>query len=848
MIKQVFHRCLLLGCLMLFMNSMVIAQVYNNAPCNLTYPICADGTNNLITIGSGDTNDNTAPTPVSCAGGSGGNGGYVASPTSGGDVWVYYQVQNPVSTTDTLVIETFGGTLTDIACAVYKVTDLCNFTTYSQLACSRDKSGTNYMTKIAVTSGVSPSDILAIRLWDESENQLGNFNLVVRSTKTLDEMDELNGLTVYASPTCYRDLFDSGGPYVDATNQGFYANNENYTVTYCGEKPNDHIYFYTNVIDPAIFPTNTIYEQLLLATTTTGNDYLTFYDGVNTSAPQIGAYSGNTPNYPQPGTIISSGRCLTINFKSDPTLNTYGFWASILSISDNVLNDSYNSYTVTCGNTAIYTDNGGTAGNYSNFSNDVKVYCPSDNTKAIWASFDPNSELETNADYLYIYDGNSINTLLINAYTGGFTGTTSNLANFAPTDLNSLGIIKASTNNPTGCLTFKFMSDGTVTRAGYRAEISCGAKRIVDAINSGGDCSSAVNITQTSTITQGQSYTYGGFNINDYGNPGGSSSGTADPSLNISGCTDYLGQNAGNPANDITRLENTYWFKFTTPATLCPSLSFYLNNISCQNINASLNGGAGAQFILYKTASCQTGANWNATKVYCQDKLTQASPPIELTSMVLPNSTYYILIDGFTGQHCNLDINIACPNVLPIELASFVAKPVENHIQLDWTVLSAANVEKYVLERSVDGINFQYLSEKTAVSNHQQSIAYTTDDYDVDKDIMYYYRLKTMDWDGKFDYSNTVSAILLSEGNLALNIFPNPAKDKLYIRVIDAKNSLIPFFISDISGRTVLKGEISTRKNEEQIQNIDISHLEKGHYIFSYPIDNTLRALQFIVQ
>lgn len=842
------HKIRFLFILLILQVLPLFAQVYNNNPCSLTYPICADGLTNTITIASTDNNDNTAPTPASCTGGSGGNGGYVTTPTAGGDVWVYYQVQNPVSTADTLVIETFAGTLTDIACAVYKVSNPCNFATYTQIACSRDKSGTNYMTKVALTSGVVPGDILLIRMWDESENQLGNFNLVVRTTNTLDEMDELNGLTVYASPTCYRDLFDSGGPYVDATNQGFYANNENYTVTYCGEKTNDHVYFYTNFIDPAIFPTNTIYQQLLLGTTTTGNDYLTFYDGPNTSSPQIGAYTGNTPNYPQPGTIISTGRCLTINFKSDPTLNTYGFSASILSISDNVLNDSYNTYNVTCGSSLVYTDNGGTGANYQDFSNDVKIYCPSDNSKAIWASFDPNSELETNADYLYVYDGNSTSAPLINAYTGGFTGTGSNLANFSPNDLNSLGIIKATTNNATGCLTFKFMSDGSVTKAGYRADISCGAKRLVDAANSGSTCGTATNIAQATTITTGQSFTYAGFNVNEYGNPGGTTAGTADPSLNIAGCTDYLGQNAGNSANDITRLENTMWFKFTTPAIPCPSLSFYINNISCQNINTSLNGGAGAQFILYKSNTCQTGANWNATKVYCQDKLTQSSPPIDLASMVLPNSTYYILIDGFTGQHCNLDINLACPSLLPIELASFKATPDKDYIRLDWQVLSAANVERYIIERSENGIDFSYITEKVAVSNHQNTINYTTDDYSAEKNNLYYYRLKTLDWDGKFSYSSVVSAILLEDGKMQISLFPNPASTNLYVRSLDTKSRTIPYIISDITGRIISSGELQTLKNVEQIRMLDISQLEKGHYIFSCLNNEGIQAIQFVIE
>jgi hypothetical protein len=59
------------------------------------------------------------------------------------------------------------------------------------------------------------------------------------------------------------------------------------------------------------------------------------------------------------------------------------------------------------------------------------------------------------------------------------------------------------------------MSDGTVTKAGYQADISCGAKRLVDAANSGSSCGTATNIAQATTITTGQSFTYAGFNVNE---------------------------------------------------------------------------------------------------------------------------------------------------------------------------------------------------------------------------------------------------------------------------------------------------------------------------------------------
>lgn len=111
---------------------------------------------------------------------------------------------------------------------------------------------------------------------------------------------------------------------------------------------------------------------------------------------------------------------------------------------------------------------------------------------------------------------------------------------------------------------------------------------------------------------------------------------------------------------------------------------------------------------------------------------------------------------------------------------------------------------------------------------------------------MYYYRLKTLDWDGKFSYSSVVSAILLDDGNMQISLFPNPASTNLYVRSLDTKSRTIPYSISDITGRIISSGDLQTLKNEEQIRILDISRLEKGHYIFSYLNNEGIQAIQFV--
>ncbi|MNK32868.1 PKD domain protein [compost metagenome] len=122
---------------------------------------------------------------------------------------------------------------------------------------------------------------------------------------------------------------------------------------------------------------------------------------------------------------------------------------SHFSMSQTMINGS----TSTCGST--FLDPGG-AGNYANGSNFTYTICPSTagmRVQAVFAAF----ATESGYDFLYIYDGNTTGAPLLGTYSGA----------------TSPGTVAASLINPTGCLTFRFTSDGSNTAAGWSAAISC---------------------------------------------------------------------------------------------------------------------------------------------------------------------------------------------------------------------------------------------------------------------------------------------------------------------------------------------------------------------------------------
>ena len=129
-----------------------------------------------------------------------------------------------------------------------------------------------------------------------------------------------------------------------------------------------------------------------------------------------------------------------------------------------VYHNSISQYTMS--NTTVTACNGtfldpGGAGNYANNQVFTMTFC-SGTGQAVNLDFTAFA-LENNWDYLYIYDGTSTASPTL----GTFTGT------------NSPGLVSA----PSGCITVRFTSDGSITAAGFEATISCGAVVVVPTTN-----------------------------------------------------------------------------------------------------------------------------------------------------------------------------------------------------------------------------------------------------------------------------------------------------------------------------------------------------------------------------
>lgn len=139
------------------------------------------------------------------------------------------------------------------------------------------------------------------------------------------------------------------------------------------------------------------------------------------------------------------------------------------------------------------------------------------------------------------------------------------------------------------------------------------------------------------------------------------------------------------------------------------------------------------------------------------------------------------------------------PVVLPVKLTTFTVKVTQSYINLNWQTLNELNNDKFVIERSVNGLDFIPVGEVNGngTSGHVNHYAWQDRNPQPGNN---YYRLKQLDLDGATEYSEVrLARFTVAEGKV--QVFPNPASS--YITLSMAGSAITKVDLVDISGRTV---------------------------------------------
>lgn len=167
---------------------------------------------------------------------------------------------------------------------------------------------------------------------------------------------------------------------------------------------------------------------------------------------------------------------------------------------------------------------------------------------------------------------------------------------------------------------------------------------------------------------------------------------------------------------------------------------------------------------------------------------------------------YVLLIDNFTADGAPFNFTwtgTATMNctVLPVELIHFDGFRKNEINIINWKTLSETNNDFFILERSEDGENYYEIAKVKGAGTSNIENTYTYNDYNT-KSNTEYYRLKQVDFDGSYYYSNPIA---ISDNDISeiflLNIYPNPASNEFYLDFLSNSNDDIVITITDMFGK-----------------------------------------------
>lgn len=184
-----------------------------------------------------------------------------------------------------------------------------------------------------------------------------------------------------------------------------------------------------------------------------------------------------------------------------------------------------------------------------------------------------------------------------------------------------------------------------------------------------------------------------------------------------------------------------------------------------------------------------------------------------------------------------LDIQYRLP--LPVELISFEARKENDKVRLDWSAALEDNFFGYEVQHSVDGENWNVLEtiEGRGVGNY---FTYHNQPAPANN----YYRLKMIDLDGSFEYSD-IRPIFFETKGKEFAIFPNPFFNQFSIQSYDEGD--LRMVLIDPMGRIVLEKELGYSSGSGEVFNINLSNVSISPGVYSVQIHNEHTVKSFRV-
>jgi hypothetical protein len=249
-------------------------------------------------------------------------------------------------------------------------------------------------------------------------------------------------------------------------------------------------------------------------------------------------------------------------------------------------------------------------------------------------------------------------------------------------------------------------------------------------------------------------------------------------------------------------------------------------NIKLKYWDSELQGYTEANLVQYQSVTQSSNTWWSPLTGTVNTSTNIYTPANNPYASYIYGSEYLSIIfnDRFTLGSTDVS--------LPIELLDFSVKWFNNNETqsiVNWTTASETNSDYFEIQHTEDLSLWITIGNIQTSGNSSSTVNYENIDNNPYSKITYY-RLKQVEYDGSYTYSNILA---LTKDNTVIeiiNIYPNPAENTVFFEVLSTQNTNVNTYTIDMLGKVVFarKDKVVVGKN---LFYIDIRHFASGVYV-----------------
>jgi hypothetical protein len=267
------------------------------------------------------------------------------------------------------------------------------------------------------------------------------------------------------------------------------------------------------------------------------------------------------------------------------------------------------------------------------------------------------------------------------------------------------------------------------------------------------------------------------------------------------------------------------------PTTDVNHVSYWKNNSSCTfgNYYSPYSALGTINYYAYEPYRIKWTKSTNTLQTYYNNILIKSNI-VDLVGL-LGATVYWGFSSGcycVTGGPSINNMFFNGIRLLPFSITSFTAEKKNSGVKLNWESNSEQNTSHFIVEKSLDGSNFSALQRVEASGNSSTQKNYTA----TDAKPIYgtnFYRLKMVDLDGRFTYSDIV-AIKINNDSYNVSVFPNPVQNELQIQIPSTVKAECTIQLRDISGKLIRQKTVQLN-NTLLSTSMNMEDLGKGLYM-----------------